>query len=248
MAALARRKPQRCASAPLRARGDTRVSAAAAAAAVVVVNVDVVGTQEKELRKVRSRKMSSSQRMRKSSPCSKQGPMRATLPVSSLMRQGRQSSSLRKSNSNSPTVSPTNAAVWRARISPETSSSSGQRSPGSLSYKGTSPRRGSASLCVSVFMYFFRVALVILRASKSSSETEPVDDDFEARFRVDRYCMFFFLCGNETRCPFDIFCPAGRYVKIVKCSVRNVLVFVAKYKIGFPRTERRASYITIYSR
>ncbi|XP_029164328.1 glucocorticoid-induced transcript 1 protein-like isoform X1 [Nylanderia fulva] len=81
---------------------------------------------------------SSSQRMRKSSPCSKQGPMRATLPVSSLMRQGRQSSSLRKSNSNSPTVSPTNAAVWRARISPETSSSSGQRSPGSLSYKAKS--------------------------------------------------------------------------------------------------------------
>ncbi|KYN01155.1 PREDICTED: protein FAM117B-like isoform X1 [Cyphomyrmex costatus] len=82
--------------------------------------------------------MSGSQRMRKSSPCSKQGPMRATLPVSSLMRQGRQSSSLRKSNSNSPTVSPTNAAVWRARISPETSSSSGQRSPGSLSYKAKS--------------------------------------------------------------------------------------------------------------
>ncbi|KAL6447939.1 protein FAM117B-like isoform X1 [Cataglyphis hispanica] len=82
--------------------------------------------------------MSSSQRMRKSSPCSKQGPMRATLPVSSLMRQGRQSSNLRKSNSNSPTVSPTNAAVWRARISPETSSSSGQRSPGSLSYKAKS--------------------------------------------------------------------------------------------------------------
>jgi hypothetical protein len=83
--------------------------------------------------------MSSSQRVRKSSPCSKQGPMRATLPVSSLLRQGRQGSSLRKSNSNSPTVSPTNAAAWRARISPETSSSSGQRSPGSLSYKGTSP-------------------------------------------------------------------------------------------------------------
>ncbi|OAD62127.1 hypothetical protein WN48_07325 [Eufriesea mexicana] len=55
--------------------------------------------------------MSGSQRMRKSSPCStsKQGPMRATLPVSSLLRQGRQGSSLRKSNSNSPTVSPTNA-------------------------------------------------------------------------------------------------------------------------------------------
>ncbi|XP_011142403.1 protein FAM117B isoform X3 [Harpegnathos saltator] len=82
--------------------------------------------------------MSSSQRMRKSSPCSKQGPMRATLPVSSLLRQSRQGSSLRKSNSNSPTVSPTNAAAWRARISPETSSSSGQRSPGSLSYKAKS--------------------------------------------------------------------------------------------------------------
>ncbi|XP_043254908.1 glucocorticoid-induced transcript 1 protein isoform X2 [Colletes latitarsis] len=83
--------------------------------------------------------MSGSQRMRKSSPCStsKQGPMRATLPVSSLLRQGRQGSSLRKSNSNSPTVSPTNANAWRARISPETSSS-GQRSPGSLSYKAKS--------------------------------------------------------------------------------------------------------------
>lgn len=63
--------------------------------------------------------------------------MRATLPVSSLLRQGRQGSSLRKSNSNSPTVSPTNASAWRARISPETSSS-GQRSPGSLSYKAKS--------------------------------------------------------------------------------------------------------------
>ncbi|XP_001120824.3 protein FAM117B isoform X2 [Apis mellifera] len=83
--------------------------------------------------------MSGSQRMRKSSPCStsKQGPMRATLPVSSLLRQGRQGSSLRKSNSNSPTVSPTNVSAWRARISPETSSS-GQRSPGSLSYKAKS--------------------------------------------------------------------------------------------------------------
>ncbi|XP_035731991.1 protein FAM117B-like isoform X2 [Vespa mandarinia] len=84
--------------------------------------------------------MSGSQRMRKSSPCStsKQGPMRATLPVSSLLRQGRQGSSLRKSNSNSPTVSPPNASTWRTRISPETSASSGQRSPGSLSYKAKS--------------------------------------------------------------------------------------------------------------
>lgn len=78
--------------------------------------------------------------MRKSSPCStsKQGPMRATLPVSSLLRQSRQGSSLRKSNSNSPTVSPPNANTWRTRISPETSASSGQRSPGSLSYKAKS--------------------------------------------------------------------------------------------------------------
>ncbi|XP_074106217.1 protein FAM117B isoform X1 [Cotesia typhae] len=84
--------------------------------------------------------MSGSQRMRKSSPCSttKQGPMRATLPVSSLLRQSRQGSNLRKSNSNSPTVSPTNSNAWRARISPETSASSGQRSPGSLSYKAKS--------------------------------------------------------------------------------------------------------------
>ncbi|XP_015111374.1 glucocorticoid-induced transcript 1 protein isoform X1 [Diachasma alloeum] len=95
--------------------------------------------------------MSGSQRMRKSSPCSttKQGPMRATLPVSSLLRQSRQGSSLRKSNSNSPTVSPTNANAWRARISPDTSASSGQRSPGSLSYKAKSKTltgRGSDGL------------------------------------------------------------------------------------------------------
>ncbi|XP_051173372.1 glucocorticoid-induced transcript 1 protein-like [Leptopilina boulardi] len=80
-----------------------------------------------------------SQRMRKSSPCStsKQGPMRATLPVSSLLRHSRQSNTLRKSNNNSPTVSPTNVHTWRARISPEISLS-GQRSPGSLSYKAKS--------------------------------------------------------------------------------------------------------------
>ena len=44
--------------------------------------------------------------------------MRATLPMASL---------LRKSNNNSPSLSPT--AAWRAV--------SGQRSPGALSYKGT---------------------------------------------------------------------------------------------------------------
>lgn len=93
--------------------------------------------------------------MRKSSPCStsKQGPMRATLPVSSQLRQGRQGSSLRKSNSNSPTVSPTNANAWRARISPETSSS-GQRSPGSLSYKGI--------YCFYVPSVYMRLHVVVL--------------------------------------------------------------------------------------
>ncbi|XP_046389548.1 protein FAM117B-like [Ischnura elegans] len=73
------------------------------------------------------------QRVRKSSPCSsKQGPLRATLPMSSLMRQG---SNLRKSKSNSPTLSPTSS--WKTRISPD-SVLSGQRSPGSLSYRGKS--------------------------------------------------------------------------------------------------------------
>lgn len=95
--------------------------------------------------------MSGTQRMRKSSPCSttKQGPMRATLPVSSLLRQSRQGSNLRKSNNNSPTVSPTNVNTWKARISPDTSASSGQRSPGSLSYKAKSKTlsgRGSDGL------------------------------------------------------------------------------------------------------
>ncbi|KAK7870559.1 hypothetical protein R5R35_009072 [Gryllus longicercus] len=82
-----------------------------------------------------------SQRVRKSSPCSssKQGPMRATLPMSSLLRQ---SSNLRKSKSNSPTLSPTSA--WKTRFSPE-ASLSGQRSPGSVSYKGKSKTLNSRS-------------------------------------------------------------------------------------------------------
>lgn len=71
------------------------------------------------------------QRVRKSSPCpAKQGPMRATLPMSSLMRQG---SNIRKSKSNSPTISPPSA--WKTRTSPD-ATLSGQRSPGSLSYRG----------------------------------------------------------------------------------------------------------------
>ncbi|KAI8436815.1 hypothetical protein MSG28_010273 [Choristoneura fumiferana] len=53
-------------------------------------------------------------RVRKQSDCpvGKQGPMRATLPVSSVMKSG----GLKKSTANSPTLSPTN--VWR-RISPD---------------------------------------------------------------------------------------------------------------------------------
>nr|CAD7201235.1 unnamed protein product [Timema douglasi] len=74
-----------------------------------------------------------SQKVRKSSPSSsKQGPMRATLPMSSLLRQG---SNLRKSKSNSPTLSPTSS--WKTRISPD-APSTGQRSPGSINYKGKS--------------------------------------------------------------------------------------------------------------
>lgn len=63
-------------------------------------------------------------------PVGKQGPMRATLPVSSVMKQ---SGGLKKNASNSPTLSPTN--VW-PRISPD-HALSGQRSPGAVSYKGT---------------------------------------------------------------------------------------------------------------
>lgn len=79
-----------------------------------------------------------SSRLRKQSDCpvGKQGPMRATLPVSSVMKQ---SGGLKKSSGNSPTLSPTN--VWR-RISPD-HAMSGQRSPGAINYKGKS-RFGSS--------------------------------------------------------------------------------------------------------
>lgn len=69
-------------------------------------------------------------RVRKQSDCPVgKGPMRATLPVSSVMKQ---SGSLKKNTGNSPTLSPTN--VWR-RISPD-HALSGQRSPGAVNYKG----------------------------------------------------------------------------------------------------------------
>lgn len=73
----------------------------------------------------------STQWMRKSSPSSKQGPMKATLPMSSLTRQN---SNLMKSSS--PTLSPTSA--WKTRTSPDPSLS-GVRSPGALNYRGEEP-------------------------------------------------------------------------------------------------------------
>ncbi|XP_045518342.1 protein FAM117B-like isoform X1 [Pieris brassicae] len=82
-------------------------------------------------------------RVRKQSDCpvGKQGPMRATLPVSSIMKP---SGGFKKNTGNSPTLSPTN--VWR-RISPD-HALSGQRSPGAVNYKGkgTSVIRRTASL------------------------------------------------------------------------------------------------------
>lgn len=73
----------------------------------------------------------SSQWVRKSSPSSKQGPMKATLPMSSLTRQN---SNLIQSQNNSPTQSPTSS--WKSRTSPDPSLS-GLRSPGAVNYKGT---------------------------------------------------------------------------------------------------------------
>ncbi|KAJ2949000.1 hypothetical protein O0L34_g5940 [Tuta absoluta] len=63
-------------------------------------------------------------------PVGKQGPMRATLPVSSVMKAG--AGGAKKNAGSSPTLSPTN--VWR-RISPD-HALSGQRSPGAVNYKG----------------------------------------------------------------------------------------------------------------
>lgn len=71
-------------------------------------------------------------RVTKSSPSSmKQGPMRATIPMSSVIKQ---STHIRKTHS--PTLSPT---WWKARTSPD----SGLRSPGSTAYKEKSKTLGS---------------------------------------------------------------------------------------------------------
>nr|XP_018901801.1 PREDICTED: protein FAM117B-like [Bemisia tabaci] len=67
--------------------------------------------------------------VRKSSPSSKQGPMKATLPMSSLTRQN---SNLRNSNNSSPTSSPTSG--WKSRFSPTDSVLSGVRSPGAVTH------------------------------------------------------------------------------------------------------------------
>ncbi|XP_054287327.1 protein FAM117B-like [Macrosteles quadrilineatus] len=76
----------------------------------------------------------SSQWVRKSSPSSKHGPMKATLPMSSLTRQN---SNLIQSQNNSPTLSPTSS--WKSRTSPDPPLS-GLRSPGAVNYRGKSKR------------------------------------------------------------------------------------------------------------
>ncbi|KAJ8917724.1 hypothetical protein NQ315_005173 [Exocentrus adspersus] len=76
-------------------------------------------------------------RIAKSSPNSgKQGPMKATIPLSSVLKQN---STLKSGNS--PAVSPT--YFWKNRSSPD--HSSGQRSPGSSTYKGKPRNLGPCS-------------------------------------------------------------------------------------------------------
>lgn len=66
-------------------------------------------------------------KMTKTSPNSGKGPLKATIPISSVLKQN---SNLKSSNST--TVSPT--FYWKNRTSPD--HTSGQRSPGSSTYKG----------------------------------------------------------------------------------------------------------------
>lgn len=95
--------------------------------------------------------MSSSQRVRKTTSPVKQGPMRATIPMSSLLRN---SNNLRKS----PILSPTTG--WRCRISPDTSSS-GQRSPGSITYKGTTTNRNTTTIHLKHAKNIFKNPIII---------------------------------------------------------------------------------------
>ncbi|KAJ8943474.1 hypothetical protein NQ318_006327 [Aromia moschata] len=76
-------------------------------------------------------------RIQKTSPNSaKQGPLKATIPMSSVLKQ---SSNFKSANS--PAISPT--FYWKNRNSPD--HSSGQRSPGSAAYKAKSKTLGSCS-------------------------------------------------------------------------------------------------------
>ncbi|KAB0798823.1 hypothetical protein PPYR_06703 [Photinus pyralis] len=80
---------------------------------------------------------SSSPRVRKSSPNTiKQGPMKATIPIASVLKNP---SSLKCI---SPAISPT--SCWKTRISPD--HPSGQRSPGSTVYKVKSKPFGECGL------------------------------------------------------------------------------------------------------
>ena len=176
--------------------------------------------------------------MRKSSPCStsKQGPMRATLPVSSLLRQGRQGSSLRKSNSNSPTVSPTNASAWRARISPETSSS-GQRSPGSLSYKGiythcsTSSRTyytllSFATLCCVCHFMFSVPSYTTVYIPSSLPSFLPSRLNRVCTFYSSRFSLFSFQRCNTTNYK----CLLCRYI-VHRFSIDRLFASVSLFLV-----------------
>lgn len=102
-------------------------------------------------------------RVRKQSDCpvGKQGPMRATLPVSSVMKGG----SLKKSTGNSPTLSPTN--VWR-RISPD-HALSGQRSPGAVNYKGLSWKLFYSHFC-SIVIIIKEVVTLVAKCYEQNQE------------------------------------------------------------------------------
>lgn len=66
------------------------------------------------------------------SPSSKQGPLKATLPMSSLTRQN---SNLKQTESNSSCSISPSTSFWKVTASPE-ATSCGLRSPGAINYKG----------------------------------------------------------------------------------------------------------------
>ena len=174
--------------------------------------------------------------MRKSSPCStsKQGPMRATLPVSSLLRQGRQGSSLRKSNSNSPTVSPTNASAWRARISPETSSS-GQRSPGSLSYKGIYTHCSTSSRTYYTLLSFATLCCVChFMFSVPSYTTVYLSLPPSLPSRLNRVLFMYFLF-----LPFPLF-------SFRRCNTTNYKCLLCRYIVHRFSIDRLFASVSLF--